>query len=124
MTPKEFIERQGEGYISDNYTPGEVCYLMQEYAKSQMERAYFEGQNDSGEFDKVKGFETWYKETYEKKELEETIDIAYSWIKKKCGWSKFCDVTGGNHYAIKEFGEPYQTSFEVTISQAEELGYL
>lgn len=52
----------------------------------------------------------------------QTIPITYYQIKSGCGWSKWCDVTGGNHYSIKEFGE-FENShlFYATKKQAKEL---
>lgn len=59
----------------------------------------------------------------EPKEESKNIPVTYSYIKRNIGWSKFCDVTGGNHYAINEWGDyPDNEIFRVTESQAEKLG--
>jgi hypothetical protein len=54
---------------------------------------------------------------------EEIVEVPYFWIKNNIGWSEFCDITGNNHYAIKEFGEP-TWDLEVTISDAKKIGYI
>lgn len=55
-------------------------------------------------------------------EEEEKITVTYSMIKKTCGWSKFCDVTDGNHWAINEFGDfDDNHTFEVTKTQFNKL---
>ena len=36
MTPKQFLEKQDDGYISGDYTPNEVYSLMEDYAKIKM----------------------------------------------------------------------------------------
>ncbi len=60
-----------------------------------------------------------------KVEEEPTFRIYYAWIKYNCGWSRYCDVTGGNHYAINEFGEfDDNHSFTITQSEAKQLGYI
>jgi hypothetical protein len=56
-------------------------------------------------------------------EKEEIINVPYFWIKNNIGWYKFCDITGGNHYAINEFGEP-TWDLEVSISDAKKMGYI
>lgn len=59
------------------------------------------------------------------KEEEKTVPITYGLIKATVGWSRFCDVTGGNHYAIKEWGDyPDNEVFRVLESHARELGFL
>lgn len=61
---------------------------------------------------------------FEKTEEEEKRDIpvTYSYIKRNIGWSEFCDIAGGNYYAIREFGD-YEDSaiFYITESQANKL---
>ena len=56
-------------------------------------------------------------------EKEEIVEVPYYWIKNNIGWCEFCDITGGNHYAIKEFGEP-TWDLEVSISDAKKMGYV
>lgn len=56
---------------------------------------------------------------------EETIPITYGFIRNTFGWPKFCDVTGGNHYMVNEWGHPDDsTIYKITISQAKELGIM
>ncbi|MCP4521018.1 MAG: hypothetical protein GY827_04880 [Cytophagales bacterium] len=67
-----------------------------------------------------------YVDSLENPIVEEPKDIpiTYYQIKKYVGWSKFCDVTGGNQYAINEFGEPDLTEiYYIKESQANELGF-
>jgi len=60
----------------------------------------------------------------EKKQLK-TIPITYGLIKATCGWSKWCDVTDGNHYAINEWGDyPDNEVFYITESQAKQLKFI
>lgn len=56
---------------------------------------------------------------------EETVSITYSLIKNTCGWSKFCDVTDHNHYAINEFGHPNDNQiYEIKLSHAKKLNFI
>lgn len=56
---------------------------------------------------------------------EENIPITYGLIRNTFGWPKFCDVTGGNHYMVNEWGHPDDsTIYKITISQAKELGII
>lgn len=60
-----------------------------------------------------------------KKEKEKEIPITYGLIKATCGWSKFCDVTNGNHYAINECGDYKDREvFYITESQAKQLNFI
>lgn len=54
--------------------------------------------------------------------VEKTIPVTYAHIKATCGWNEFCDVTGGNHYAINEFGD-YEDRhiFNITEEQFKKL---
>lgn len=56
---------------------------------------------------------------------EKEIPITYGLIKATCGWSRFCDITGGNHYAVNEFGD-YEANevFYITESQAKQLNFI
>ncbi|WP_396179890.1 hypothetical protein [Flavobacterium sp.] len=36
MTPKQFLEKQDDGYVAGDYTPNEVYSLMEDYAKFKM----------------------------------------------------------------------------------------
>jgi len=53
---------------------------------------------------------------------EETIPITIATIKSTCGWSKYCDVTGSNHYMLNEFSVSEREIRDVKISQARLLG--
>lgn len=61
----------------------------------------------------------------EEKVEEKEIPITYGFIKATCGWSRFCDVTGGNHYAINEWGDFQDREvFYITESQAKQLNFI
>lgn len=58
-------------------------------------------------------------------EEEKDVPVLFYTIKNKIGWSKWCDVVGGNHYAINEGYNPNDREvFYCTNSQAEELNIL
>jgi len=53
---------------------------------------------------------------------EKNIPVTYATIKNTVGWSKFCDVTENNCYAINEFGDfDLNEIFYITQSQFKEL---
>lgn len=54
--------------------------------------------------------------------VEETIPVTLFTIKKVCGWSEYCDVTGENHYMLNEFSVPNSEIFNVKLSHAKKLG--
>lgn len=54
---------------------------------------------------------------------EKDVPVLFYTIKNKIGWGKWCDVTGGNHWALNEGYSPSDNEvFYCTQSQAEELG--
>lgn len=55
---------------------------------------------------------------------EDTIPVTYGFIKATCGWSAYCDVTGDNHYAVKEFGIRDNEIFDVKLSHAKQLKFV
>lgn len=58
----------------------------------------------------------------ETEQEQQEIPITYSYVKRIIGWSRFCDITGRNHYAINEFGGyPDNEIFYVTEEQARKL---
>ena len=58
----------------------------------------------------------------EEKNEEPTIPVTYGMIKNTVGWSKFCDETNYNHYAINEFGDYDETHiFHITKTQYQKL---
>lgn len=67
-----------------------------------------------------------YVETiFPKSKGVELIPITYGIIKNTVGWSRFCDVTGNNAYAINEFGDfEYDTIFKITKEEASKLGFV
>ena len=104
-----------------------------EYSIEDLKNAYkagvFDSQMDSHIVDDIDNAFDEYLSILEKKRNKEKeepmLKIYYVWIKYNCGWSKFCDITGGNHYAINEFGEfDDNDSFDISLSQAERLGYV
>jgi len=54
---------------------------------------------------------------------EKTVPITLGCIKITCGWEKFCDVTGGNHWMIAEWTVSDSEIFHVKISDAKKLGF-
>tara|TARA_R110000772_G_scaffold78161_1_gene167715 strand:+ start:743 stop:1075 length:333 start_codon:yes stop_codon:yes gene_type:complete len=59
----------------------------------------------------------------EQKEQPKDVPVLYYTIKNTIGWSRWCDVTGGNHYALNE--GYYPSDREVlycTKDQAKDLG--
>lgn len=100
-----------------------------EYSREDLKNAYkagvFDSQMDSHIVDDIDNAFDEYLSRLEKTVEEPMLKIYYVWIKYNCGWSKFCDITGGNHYAINEFGEfDDNDSFDISLSQAERLGYV
>lgn len=58
-------------------------------------------------------------------EEEKDIPVLFFTIKNDIGWSEWCDITGGNHYALNEGYSPSLNEvFYCTKSQAEQLGIL
>ncbi len=54
---------------------------------------------------------------------EKTIPITLGYIKAAFGWSRFCDVvTRTNPYMLKEFAVEDSEIFNITKSEAKELG--
>ena len=63
-----------------------------------------------------------YLDTDIEVEEEKDIPVLFYTIKNKIGWSRWCDVVGGNHYAISEgFRIDDNEVFYCTKSQAENL---
>ena len=54
--------------------------------------------------------------------VKETISVSLGTIKAVCGWSKFCDETGGNHYMLKEWSVDNDEKFSIEKSKAISLG--
>lgn len=58
-------------------------------------------------------------------EEEKDVPVLFYTIKNKIGWSKWCDITDGNHWALNEGYSPRDNEvFYCTKSQAEKLGLL
>ena len=56
---------------------------------------------------------------------EKDIPVTFFQIKNNIGWSEWCNVTGGNHYALNEGYSPSDSEvFYCTRSQAIELGII
>jgi hypothetical protein len=52
---------------------------------------------------------------------EETIPVTLATIKRKCGWVKFCEVTGSNEWMLNEHLVDDDEIFHVKVSHAEKL---
>ena len=60
---------------------------------------------------------------YAEKDEPKDVPVLFYTIKNKITWSEWCDVVGGNHYALSEGLAPSDNEiFYCTKSQAEELG--
>lgn len=100
------------------------------FTEEDLRNAYRAGVVSTGSEETTDGFfyklleNEWIDEyTTSIQEQEETVPVTFYTIKNKCGWSKYCDVTGGNHYAINEGCSPDDREvFDVKISHARELG--
>lgn len=58
-------------------------------------------------------------------EQEDEMPFTFWTIQKTVGWDRFCDVTGGNHYALNEGLRPNDNEiFWVKESHAKELGFI
>jgi hypothetical protein len=95
------------------------------YTEEDLREAFRAGRVDGANqsyFDKPLD-EDEYIESLKQVELEEeTIVVTYDIIKYGCGWSRFCDIAGYNHYAINDYGDfDKGTKFELTVSKAKEL---
>lgn len=56
---------------------------------------------------------------------DKTVPITYYQIREQVGWSQYCDVTGGNHYALNEGYSPADHEvFHVKKKHARELGLI
>lgn len=76
--------------------------------------------------------ELWQYLSKEKREAidqeirdRECVPITYFQIKEGPGWSRYCDVTGGNHYALNEGFEPKDSEvFRIQRKHARKLGFI
>lgn len=102
----------------------DICYAIldyQFYNISLMEKEEIE-----------EWVEKWFEDYFEKKAKkleeqkreEEEIPFTLGSIKAICGWGKFCDVTGGNHYMLKEFTVEGIEVFYVKRKHAKQLGLI
>lgn len=76
--------------------------------------------------DLLNDVEEWIEEfatTIDDIEAQKTaIPVTYGMIKATCGWSRFCDVTGFNHYSINEWGDYKENEiFSIPKEQFERL---
>jgi hypothetical protein len=55
---------------------------------------------------------------------EKLIPITLGMIHATCGWSRYCDVTGGNHYMLNEWSVEDTEIFKTKESHAIELGFI
>jgi hypothetical protein len=103
------------------------------YAKEDLRKAFEEGKykvwysdhstshNDREPLD----FEDFIKTLYPIKDEEEKLSFTYSFLKRKLGWEKFCDLTGTSEWAINEGGEINDNEiYYFTISQAKKYNLL
>jgi hypothetical protein len=93
---------------------------LREAFKAGHERGRFDAHNNY--FDAPLDEDEYIVNLTPKIEPEETVKVTYSMIRATIGWSRFCDVTDKNHYAINEFGH-YDDGevFEITKIQFNKL---
>lgn len=104
-----------------NMTQQELEKLADEYATSiygysnERHSEYLTCKNHCIEF---------YNKLFSDKENieEEEIPVTIASIKNTCGWGIFCDITGMNPYALKEFDIKNDKVFYIKLSHAKELG--
>lgn len=108
---------------------------MKTYSEEDMKAAYEAGSNNTEVYDGSRGeefnylcigFKSWI-ESYNTPPKPEEEELSFPWwlVKEKCGWSRWCDVTEDNHYALNERGEPERDQlFHCTESQARKLGLI
>lgn len=65
--------------------------------------------------------ESWLDEYYNPTIKEETIPITVGIIRKKCGWKKFCNVTGANESKVNENPISDRVIVNVKLSHAKIL---
>ncbi len=61
-----------------------------------------------------------YLENIESK--EEEVPVTLATIKNTCGWKKYCDITGANHYMLNEWDVSDREILNVKLSHAKLLG--
>ena len=84
------------------------------------ERGVFDANHNY--FDAPLDEDEYIKSLTEEPQTEEKVTITYSLIKATVGWSRFCDITGFNHYAINEFGEPSpRETFDIVKAEYDKL---
>ena len=88
------------------------CSLLE--VKGELERDSWREELDSFIFSYINPVEV----------KEETIPITLASIRNTCGWSKYCDVTGGNHYMLNESSVEDYEIFHVKISDAKKLNLI
>lgn len=93
--------------------------------KAGIERGAFLERDEYAPFRKPLDEDDYIESLKPQPKEEKEIPITYGLIKATCGWSEFCDVTGGNHYAINEWGdfEDREVSY-ITESQAKQLNFI
>ena len=76
-------------------------------------------------FDKPLDKEEYIKELLNPKIPEEKeIPITLGHIKASCGWSRYCDITGKNHYMLNEWSVEDTEIFRTKESHAKELNLI
>tara|TARA_R110000796_G_scaffold126793_3_gene241772 strand:+ start:1533 stop:1853 length:321 start_codon:yes stop_codon:yes gene_type:complete len=106
--------------------------MEKEYTEEDIKLA-FEAGVDYGAFayysdnDEAMDWDLYLITIKKPKEVDEAKDIPVTYFQIKHGpeWSKWCDVVGGNVYAISEGYEPDDSElFYITNSQARKLKFI
>lgn len=100
-----------EKIIRDAFRAGEVRGAFDAHNN------YFDSPLDENEY-----VEDFFNKDKINEEDEKYTKITLGMIKATCGWSKFCDVTGGNHYMLNEWTVDDDELFEVKYKHLKELG--
>lgn len=99
--------------------------MGKKYTEEDIRKAYtsgFYGRQDNNFEDLDTLIENYLESLKETPKEVETIPVTYGMIKQTVGWSRFCDVVGGNHYAINEWGHPDDsTIYRITKDQFDKL---
>src|SRR5574343_1092677 len=106
--------------IKDSYSFDEMVELFRNLTGDIDDEYRGYTTNNTLGWDKIPEF---IQDKFSKKEIEEeTIPVTLFTIKKVCGWSEYCDVTGGNRYMLNEHSVPNSEIFHVKLSHAKKLG--
>jgi len=95
-----------------------------EIALREAFRAGLESGKHESYFDKPLDEDEYIESIFKIEEIiEDTIRVSYKNIRLSCGWYKFCDITGNNHYAVNDYGIDDSETFNIPLSQYKKLDW-